>query len=357
MSASFRLPSAVAFLIALPLATAVLAAPQRTFVASKGLDTNPCSLASPCRSFDTAIGAVADGGEVIVLDSAGYGAAVIAKAVSLIAPRGVYAGVTVASGDGIVINGAGIRVVLEGLSITGLGGAQGIAVIGASSVLVTGVTIQGMTGAAVRTTPSLPTDVVIVDSTLRNNGAAVQVDDNTRLTLVGSRVEKNASYGVYVAGQSAAEIIDTVIENGGGAGVFVDGVGGKTAMVAFERCTIAGNGGEAVVAHTSGTSIARLTVSRSSMQRNLYGVVGYAVAPNAVQIEVVDNVLTDIVGSAIGGSGNGVTIVARGNTAIHNQYGLVNDFTASFKSRGDNVTEQSSSATTYGPPITAAESH
>ena len=49
---------------ALPLA-ALAALPQRTFVASNGVDTNPCSLVAPCRTFDTAIGAVNAGGEVI----------------------------------------------------------------------------------------------------------------------------------------------------------------------------------------------------------------------------------------------------------------------------------------------------
>src|SRR5512132_2933185 len=75
---------ALYLLFALPLTANAL--PQRTFVASNGADTHPCSLVSPCRSFGTAIAAVAAGGEVIVLDSAGYGAVTITQSVSLIAP-------------------------------------------------------------------------------------------------------------------------------------------------------------------------------------------------------------------------------------------------------------------------------
>ena len=109
---------------ALPLAVQA-ALPQRTFVASNGVDTNPCSLAAPCRSFGAAVTAVAAGGEVVVLDSAGYGAVTIAKSVSIVAPPGLYAGVSVASGTGVTVDGAGINVVIRGLSITNQGGNVG----------------------------------------------------------------------------------------------------------------------------------------------------------------------------------------------------------------------------------------
>ena len=65
-----------------------------------------CSLAFPCRSFDAAIAQTLLGGEVIVLDSAGYGPAVISQSVSIIAPPGVYGGVTVFSGTGLVVSPA-----------------------------------------------------------------------------------------------------------------------------------------------------------------------------------------------------------------------------------------------------------
>src|SRR5512134_3009705 len=84
---------------------------QRTFVASYGQDTNPCTLASPCRTFTQAMLNTDTNGEVLVLDSAGYGAFTITKSVSVIAPDGVYAGVSVFPGQhGIVVNGTGIEV-------------------------------------------------------------------------------------------------------------------------------------------------------------------------------------------------------------------------------------------------------
>jgi hypothetical protein len=109
------------------MAPATYAAAQRTFVKSTGVDNPACSLAAPCRTFLKAMENTLPGGEVIVLDSAGYGAVTVSQSVSIIAPPGVYAGVTAPSGDGITINGAGIVVVLQGLIMNGLGtGARGI---------------------------------------------------------------------------------------------------------------------------------------------------------------------------------------------------------------------------------------
>ena len=99
-----------------PLAqTGASATAQRTFVASTGNDANPCSLPQPCRGFARAVSQTSPSGEVIVLDSAGYGPVSIAKSVSIIAPPGVYAGVTVpAGGIGIDVFTPGVTVVIQG---------------------------------------------------------------------------------------------------------------------------------------------------------------------------------------------------------------------------------------------------
>src|SRR5215467_2941533 len=92
---------------------------QRTFVSGLGSDSNPCSRTSPCRTFGAAIAQTNPSGEVIVLDSAGYGPVTIGKAISITAPSGIYAGVSVFSGDGITVNaGSSDVVVLRGLTVS-----------------------------------------------------------------------------------------------------------------------------------------------------------------------------------------------------------------------------------------------
>ncbi len=79
-----------------------------------------------------------------MLDSAGYGPVTITKSVSLIAPAGIYAGITVFSGDGITVNAPGATVVLRGLSINGQGGSNGVNVLGAARVRIENCVISGM---------------------------------------------------------------------------------------------------------------------------------------------------------------------------------------------------------------------
>ena len=94
----------VVLLFAACLSTYAGATAQRTFVASNGLDTNPCTIPAPCRSFTTALTQTTTGGEIIVKDSAGYGPVVLTKAVSIISPPGIYAAITVSAGAGIVVD-------------------------------------------------------------------------------------------------------------------------------------------------------------------------------------------------------------------------------------------------------------
>lgn len=94
----------------------------RTFVSSHGLDTNDSRLATPCRSIGAALAQTDPGGEIIVLDSAGYGAIAINKSVSVVAPEGIYAGITVTAGIGIDVSAG--TVALRGLTIRGPGGAR-----------------------------------------------------------------------------------------------------------------------------------------------------------------------------------------------------------------------------------------
>jgi len=122
-------------LLATALAGSLLAAPaqaalrDRVFVASYGSDSNPCTFGSPCKTFQNALSAVAPGGEITAIDSAGFGPVTINKAVTITSPNGVEAGIAAAAGDSAVTVSAGANdvVVLSGLTLDGAGSAaQGI---------------------------------------------------------------------------------------------------------------------------------------------------------------------------------------------------------------------------------------
>jgi hypothetical protein len=181
---------AIAFLLATTIATlsaspAAAATSQRTFVASTGIDVNPCSLSQPCRTFARALTQTNAGGEIVVLDSAGYGPVTIAKAVSIVAAPGAHAGITASSGDAITVNAPDATVVLRGLSITGQGATNGIHYIettssafGRQSLLVEDCTIQGMAGAAIVATNNhlaRELQAVVKRSVLRDSAAAIRL--------------------------------------------------------------------------------------------------------------------------------------------------------------------------------------
>src|ERR1700740_2887753 len=76
---------------------------QRLFVSATGLDGNPCTFASPCRTFQHAHDVTGANGEIDVLDPAGYGSLTITKGIS-IQGHG-FSGISVPSGGtGITIN-------------------------------------------------------------------------------------------------------------------------------------------------------------------------------------------------------------------------------------------------------------
>ena len=140
-------------------------------------------------------GATVAGGEIIALDSAGYGSVTITQGVSLIAPAGVYAGVTNGAADGIVVNAPAANVVLRGLEINGLGTSPGSGILSqaAASLVIDRCTVTnfGGLGISINAGPATITDTVV-----KNNLGGIIVHGTdpanfVRVTIVRSRVEGN----------------------------------------------------------------------------------------------------------------------------------------------------------------------
>src|SRR5450755_3987210 len=101
----FRWLAAVMALAVLGVGTAAQAGGiAHAFVSSHGTDAAGCGASeTPCRSFQYVIdNIVAPGGEITVLDSAGYGAVTITKSLTITNPGGVEAGIIAPSGQNAV---------------------------------------------------------------------------------------------------------------------------------------------------------------------------------------------------------------------------------------------------------------
>src|SRR5687768_15574406 len=159
------------FVVAFVLVGDASALVQRTFVSGLGSDANPCTRTDPCRTFAAAIAQTLPGGEVLALDTAGYGPVSIDKAISLISPPGVYAGITTTTGGTNAITvaaGSGDVVVLKGLSLSGLGiGNVGVLFTSGKTLRVEGVTISGFNN-GILFTPTVTARLAVADSTIRD---------------------------------------------------------------------------------------------------------------------------------------------------------------------------------------------
>src|SRR4051794_27676469 len=102
------------FALVLPTVSASAQA-TRTWVSGVGDDANPCSRTAPCKTFAGAISKTAAGGEISVLDPGGFGAVTITKSIT-INGTGTLAGILASLTNGVIVNGAGIHVVLRNLS-------------------------------------------------------------------------------------------------------------------------------------------------------------------------------------------------------------------------------------------------
>jgi hypothetical protein len=313
---------------------------QRTFVASTGSDANSCSLAAPCRSFATAISHTNSGGEVIVLDSAGYGAVVITQSVSLIAPAGIYAGVSVFSGAGISINAPGATVVLRGLSINSQGGLTGISLVAGAALHVENCEVSGFSGFGILTN-SAGAVIHVIDSVVRDNSSGIVIGGSANVvaTISRTRVENNWNEGIEISAVGDVDIDDSVV------------TGSQFNIDAYT---------------TVASGFTGVTVTRTHVHGGTYGIIAEPLGANSlVQMSVNDCTVSDMSGFAVGAapvgaaagivnivrthairnnfgfkadSTNGLaTLVMENNTVMHNQQGVVaTGASSNLRTRGNN---------------------
>jgi hypothetical protein len=221
---------------------------QRVFVSATGSDGNPCTFALPCRSFQHAHDIVAFAGEIDVLDPAGYGALTISKSISI--QGHAFAGLAVASGNGITINTSAVVANLRGLLIDGVGtGGNGI-------VLTAGSTLN------------------IQDSLIRNFGlAGINVGPaagTSRLYVANTHVTDNV-YGISVVpsgtGTAQGSLDHVTVENSSTVNAAIGF--GPGAIFSMSNCVVAGNNGIGINVDATVTSV--VTVENCKITNNAIG--------------------------------------------------------------------------------------
>ncbi len=299
-----------------------LGALQRTFVKSTGVDNPACSLPAPCRTFAHAISQTLPGGEVIVLDSAGYGPVAIAQSVSIIAPPGVYAGVSVPSGDGVLVAGPGITVVLQGLAINGTGGNNGINFSQGKELHVINCAISNFAAVGILATATGAT-MFVSDTVVGDNASqGMLVTGPVTAIVERARIENNGSLGIRAADGPAVSVRESGVANNL-AGVSAAASTGTTTRMTLDNSLLTDHvGGGAIATATDAGSLATLDMIRSTSTRSTSGVgtLSNASAPAVAVMTVAASVLTENFGYGVFAQGN-ATALANGNTIAGNASG------------------------------------
>src|SRR5262249_44729215 len=136
-----------------------------TFISGAGSDGNSCSFVAPCRTVQRAHDVTNAGGEVSVLDAAGYGALNITKAISIQGHGlGELQGSSVATAANINV-GLQDAVKLSGLVIEGFGTAQvGINFVSGKSLIVENCTVRNFAHTGLAVIPAFNTALTVSNS-------------------------------------------------------------------------------------------------------------------------------------------------------------------------------------------------
>jgi Right handed beta helix region len=237
------------------------------WIASNGLDNNPCTRTAPCRTLNQAVTTATTGQVISCVDSAIYSTGNVSINRSLtIDCRGTAAILTPGPAYGIVISAQpGDVVTLRNLIIVGqVSPADGIHLIVGQSVRVENVQISGFAyGISVGATgPSLLTveNTTVTDCSFAgifaqgSSGNAVVNVSNTRIT--------NTVTGILAGTSAKVTVTGSVIANGSGAGIAQQS-GGSQVLI-------------------TGSTIASMGTAFQSSPGNFIGATGNTVANNGV---------------------------------------------------------------------------
>jgi hypothetical protein len=212
----------------LTIATDANAQASRTWVSAEGLDSNPCSLTSPCQTFSAAEVHTIVGGEIGALDPGNFQSLTINQSV-IIDCTGVFASIVVSTAsNGIEVSaGPNDVVILRNLTIDGLGqGTDGILFSTGQTLIIENCKIFGW-----------------------QNG--IHMTGGSNLVVRNTTFENNSSNGVLIdssAGNSAsASLCSLALKDNG------NGINASAGIVSICNSLITQNPGVAIWGQGSGT--------------------------------------------------------------------------------------------------------
>ncbi len=213
---------------------------SRTWVSGVGDDVNPCSRTAPCKTFAGAISKTAAGGEISVLDPAGYGALTITKAIT-INGDGTLASVLVSGTNGIVVNaGANDVVILRNLSFNGMGtGINGVSYLAGAAVVIESCSFYGFTNNTVNVNLTNNGNLLMKNSSIQGSSQGVGISTTAgRVNAILQNVDIRGTGNAIHSVSGFTEIIESTLTQNTGVAI----LGDLTSTISVEHSTISNNG-------------------------------------------------------------------------------------------------------------------
>ena len=254
---------------------------NRIWVSGHGTDTSGCGApTTPCRSLQYAHDQLAPGGEVDILDPAGYGAIAITKAISIVNDGVGTAGVQATSGAAITINAAPTDAIyLRGLNIDGVAQSANFGVLfnSGEDLTIVGCVVRHFAQVGIELAPNVfstnQMNIRIANTTVADNGtfglqlSPLAFNAGSTNVLIDQVIAENNNVGIgaSVPKTEFITLVNAVASNNRSDGVSVSG----PVVVSIDRSVFNANA-QSGVHMVPGT---RVSISRSMFDQNsLYGV-------------------------------------------------------------------------------------
>jgi hypothetical protein len=228
-------------LVVTALATPVNAQ-QRVFVSGLGLDTNPCTVTQPCRTFQHAHDIAPVSAEIDVIDPAGYGPLTVTHGISIQAHG--FGGVTQTANGAAAIFVAvttGDPVSLNGLLLDGAGtGDAGINITSGPSVQILNSVVRHFHIGIQNNTSTAGSNLLIEDTIASDNsnaGIFLVPSGSVSIKATLNRVTTNSNeFGILSQGNHDTMIANSVLSNNGNTGLST-----SSGITSLARTVISGN--------------------------------------------------------------------------------------------------------------------
>jgi hypothetical protein len=197
--------AAVLLTLIVPALASLPAHAQRVFVSGLGLDTNPCTVTQPCRTFQQAYNTVPANGEIDVLDPAGYGPLTISHGISIQAHG--FGGITYSA------------TCLTCAAIT-------ISVTTSDPVTLNGLLLDGANTGRIGIYITSGPSVQILNSVVRHfaQGIFSTGTEMSNLLIEDTITSDNQFVGIYVTGATTQATLNRITANNNKVGVDLDGL-------------------------------------------------------------------------------------------------------------------------------------